>query len=421
MFLGAYVFALAQAMPGLSGDSVRYLLPTSSPLWRRFSRAVRRLSLKIILSTKFSTRAYRFPVMSHTRGEYTSLPQDEDEGRPNPTGPGPQCDSDHGSAPIPADHCHSDGIRASSVSFSQRLIRWSILFIVTCTVIDAMALAYLALLSAQNVFFSRSGDCAAAAPEEAELELRSSYVNFDRLYGEGSTLRPAPHAPIVNHVLALAHVSLVQPHAVVTRNPGGGMTINGYVPLDARRLWVTDDVSPRLPLSPYIVADAAHRRKVSTIVQFRAIDYGMENCSLALAPAPSAEGAAAAVDIELDVWALADAPRRPGRRLNANLDVRTLTWASRPERKEHIGMLSMIGGAPGETRVFACPSGSYHTLEIACATTRGCDVDILGVGHGESGVFPPFSFTCRGGHVLSPEPVWRFLLTGIYVKQYQTL
>ena len=124
--------------------------------------------------------------------------------------------------------------------------------------------------------------------------------------------------------------------------------------------------------------------KVSTIVQFRAIDYGMENCSLALMP-PSAEGAALA-DIELDVWALADAPQRPGRRLNANLDVRALTWASRPARKEHVGVLKVVGG---ETDMFTCPSGSYHTLEIACAT-RGCDVDILGVGHGESGAFPPF-------------------------------
>lgn len=132
-------------------------------------------------------------------------------------------------------------------------------------------------------------------------------------------------------------------------------------------------------------------------MQFRAIDYGMENCSLALVP--SVEGAAAA-DVELDVWALVDAPQRPGRRLNANLDVRTLTWASRPARKEHIGVLKVIGGAPGETRMFACPSGSYHTLEIACATRGGCDVDILGVGHGESGA-SPFSFACRSGYVLT--------------------
>lgn len=123
--------------------------------------------------------------------------------------------------------------------------------------------------------------------------------------------------------------------------------------------------------------------KVSTIVQFRAIDYGMENCSLALTPT-SAEGSALA-DVDLDVWTLADAPQRPGRRLNANLDVRTLTWASRPARKEHVGVLKVVGG---ETRMFTCPSGSYHTLEIACAT-RGCDVDILGVGHGESGAFLP--------------------------------
>ncbi|KAH9054102.1 hypothetical protein EDB87DRAFT_1689658 [Lactarius vividus] len=299
--------------------------------------------------------------MSNTRGEYTSLPQDEDEGHPTPTEPVPQDrsqgDTDHDPVPIPANRPHGDGKQPHSVSLSQRLIRWSLLFIVTCTVIDAMALAYIALLSAKNALSPQSSDCAAAAPDEEPLELRSSYINFDRIYGEGSTLRPAQHAPII-----------------ITRNPGGGMTINGYVPLDARRLWVTDDVS--------------------TVVQFRAIDYGMENCSLALALTPAAAEGAAGVDVELDVWALADAPRRPGRRLNANLDVRTLTWASRPERKEHIGTLSVVGGTSGETRMFACPSGSYHTLEIACATTRGCDIDILGVGHGES---------------------------GIYVKQYQTL
>ncbi|KAH9160566.1 hypothetical protein EDB89DRAFT_2081704 [Lactarius sanguifluus] len=332
--------------------------------------------------------------MSLTRGEYTSLPQDEDEDHPTQKEPSPQgrsqCDTDHDPVSIPANRPHGDGVRPPSVSLSQQLIRWSLLFIITCTVIDAMALAYIALLSAKYALSSQSNDCAAAAPEEEPLELRSSYINFDRIYGEGSTLRPGPHAPIVNHVLALAHVSRGRPHAVVTRNPGGGMTINGYVPLDARRLWVTDDVSPRIPSLLYIVADPADCGKVSTVVQFRAIDYGMENCSFALAPS---EGAAGVV-IELDVWALADAPRRPGRRLNANLDVRTLTWASRPERKEHIGTLSVVGGSPGETRMFACPSGSYHTLEIACATTRGCDIDILGVGHGES---------------------------GIYVKQYQTL
>jgi hypothetical protein len=87
-------------------------------------------------------------------------------------------------------------------------------------------------------------------PEEADLELRSSYVNFDRIYRDGSTLRPAPHAPIINQVLAVAHISKARPHTVVTRNPGGGMTSNGYVPLDARRLWVTDDVSP-FPTLPH--------------------------------------------------------------------------------------------------------------------------------------------------------------------------
>jgi hypothetical protein len=203
--------------------------------------------------------------MSHTRGEYASLPQDDDEGHPVPTGPSPQSrgqsDSDHDSEPIPANPRQSprNDVRAPTVTFSQRLIRWSILFIITCTVIDGMALVYLALLSVQSALSTRSGNCAAAAAEEADLELRSSYINFDRLYGKDSTLRPTPHAPIVNHVLAVAHVSQAHPHEVITRDLGGGMTINGYVPLDARRLWVTDDVShdpPSLVYGPVIADDA---------------------------------------------------------------------------------------------------------------------------------------------------------------------
>lgn len=181
--------------------------------------------------------------MSHTRGEYASLPQDDDEDHPEPSPQSSdQRDSDHDSAPTPANHPSTD-VPVTTVTFSQRLIRWSIIFIIACTVIDAMALAYLALLSVRHSLFPRGGDCAAASAAEADLELRSSYINFDRIYGKDSTLRPTPHAPIVNHVLAVAHVSQTQPHVVITRDLGGGMTINGYVPLDARRLWVTDDVS----------------------------------------------------------------------------------------------------------------------------------------------------------------------------------
>lgn len=245
------MLALTYKFNAISGDSGRHILTITfvAALFEGTSVSPCR---RFILSTKLSERrAYFVPVMSHTRGEYASLPQDDDEGHQTVTGPSPQsrgqCDSDHDSAPVPANRPSND-VRATSVTFSQRLIRWSMLFIITCTVIDAMALAYLGLLSVQNALSHRSGNCAAAAAEEADLEMRSTYINFDRLYGKGSTLRPTPHAPIVNHVLAVAHISQARPHAVITRKLGGGMTINGYVPLDARRLWVTDDVSPRLPI-----------------------------------------------------------------------------------------------------------------------------------------------------------------------------
>jgi hypothetical protein len=92
-------------------------------------------------------------------------------------------------------------------------------------------------------------------------------------------LHPALHAPIVNQVLAVAHISKAWLHTVVTRNPGGGMTNNGYTPLDTCRLWVTDDVSPPIlpfPLHTHIYT--AH--KVSMIVQFCTIDYRMENITV---------------------------------------------------------------------------------------------------------------------------------------------
>ncbi len=154
--------------------------------------------------------------MSDTRGEYTSVPQHDGHPTSAPNADAP-----------PSAHAKS---------FTERLIRRTILFIAACTVIDTLALSYLAFLFLHRTLFPP--DCA------APLALRSSYVNFDRLYGASGALRAAPHAPIVNHVLALAHISRARPHDAVTRAPGGAMTVNGYVPLDARRLWVTDDVRP---------------------------------------------------------------------------------------------------------------------------------------------------------------------------------
>lgn len=60
------------------------------------------------------------------------------------------------------------------------------------------------------------------------------------------------------------------------------------------------------------------------------------------------------------------------------IDVRTLSWASRPARREKLATVIPKAGEETTVSWFACPWSSLHTFEIACAGggTDDCLVDV---------------------------------------------
>ncbi|KAI0043705.1 hypothetical protein FA95DRAFT_1609153 [Auriscalpium vulgare] len=221
------------------------------------------------------------------------------------------------------------------------IAHWPTALLIACTLLDALAVLYL------GVVLSRPEFATARLPA---LKVKSPYINFDKIYGNGT--RPTTrYAPIPNRARAIGWVSTAKPREVLRDDREYLTNVNGNVPPGGMRISVTP--------------------QVSTVVQFRAIDYGMENCTVVVdfPPAPPA--------LTLDVWRL-DAPAR--------LDMRSLTYSSRPRRAELVGSVTRHASASlaerhlgGKTVLppFDCPSGSYHTFEMACAAGSDCDLDFV--------------------------------------------
>ncbi|KAL6306347.1 hypothetical protein BKA93DRAFT_153763 [Sparassis latifolia] len=110
-----------------------------------------------------------------------------------------------------------------------------------------------------------------------------------------------------------------------------------------------------------------------TIVQFRAIDFGMEECALVLR-LPGVDEKLEGKDpflvdsrSMLDFYSL-DVPRV--------LDVKKLSWRTRPSRGNKVSTLLVRTEAETEVARFPCPWGSLHTFEVACAKGSQCLVDV---------------------------------------------
>ena len=108
-------------------------------------------------------------------------------------------------------------------------------------------------------------------------------------------------------------------------------------------------------------------KKVSTIGQFRAIDYGMENCSLRL-KAPQNNSTTVNINIDggnttLDIWKLST-----GKRLTK------VSWESKPPRSRLVSTTNLSYGMDIALFDFRCTPGTLHTFEVACHDTS-CHVD----------------------------------------------
>lgn len=169
--------------------------------------------------------------------------------------------------------------------------------------------------------------------------------------------------------------------------------------------------------------------QVHTILQFRAMDYGMERCALALrlpSDRDKQDWAPGNGPVSVDVCALG---------VDRPLDPRALSWASRPSCREPFGTLTAGPGEETRLPAFPCSWGTLYTYEVACASeSPDCQLDVWANRNGTWGKFSPhwLSGTCSEGcpfdryiHVSIPDYLTDLLhwycVIDVRVRGYQRL
>lgn len=153
--------------------------------------------------------------------------------------------------------------------------------------------------------------------------------------------------------------------------------------------------------------DIDNSKQTSTITQFRVIDYGMENCTLALTIPPHVHSGFVISDLEedfshVDVWALSSIDK---------LDLRHLSWNTKPACTTYLGTLAAAYGSMHYLPSFLCPTGSYQTFELSCLKAN-CHIDVTSLERRAFGMHDFHRFISF--HVLMP-------CSGLYMLQHQTI
>jgi len=225
--------------------------------------------------------------------------------------------------------------------------------IAVCTALDCVLLVALGYRYARSVWYPA---------DPAKLETPSTYINFDLLYRNG-TKTNSQFPPIQGLPRALAQVSAAEPDKVYPQWPVSFLAPYGTVPYNDRRLLVEPEIS--------------------TFVQFRALDYGMENCSLALRiPEYGSEAMEITrIGSTIDVWSLA---------VDAKVDLRRLSYGTLPRRVDKVGTFTPRYNTTEQLPSFACESGTYHAFLLACplgARKEDCWVDVTSIKEKPIGLY----------------------------------
>ncbi|TFK24212.1 hypothetical protein FA15DRAFT_741981 [Coprinopsis marcescibilis] len=185
----------------------------------------------------------------------------------------------------------------------------------------------------QNVIFS----------EYQGLEIANSYVNLDTTVYD---IPRVPPKPIANYPLVVSRVNWHEPKRVYI-DSSSWMSALGLIYPEEHGISIK------------------HRH--STIMQFRALDYGMERCTIVFSlpshytlsqgdPPKHSEYLNSSI---IDVWKL-KAPSR--------LDPLTVSWVSRPARDDRMFSFTILPNVTSyESPEFFCRSGSLHSFEFDCA------------------------------------------------------
>ncbi|KAF9465119.1 hypothetical protein BDZ94DRAFT_1254552 [Collybia nuda] len=109
--------------------------------------------------------------------------------------------------------------------------------------------------------------------------------------------------------------------------------------------------------------------QASTIIQFRNLDFGMQNCHLNPTVPMNTTSFDAGVNVdpssELDVWMLDNSWELS----------RDVEWNTAPRRRSHFATIDLSGGGHMPVE-FYCPSTSFSTFEFSCSKrTPDCHVE----------------------------------------------
>ncbi|KAH9486100.1 hypothetical protein JR316_0000164 [Psilocybe cubensis] len=224
------------------------------------------------------------------------------------------------------------------------------------------------------------------------LPFKNPYVGLDQLYNLHK-IKPSQYDRIVNEPRLATQISQDEPQKIF--------------PVDLHR-WLSDFGLLSPPDRNFKVTSTIH-----TILQFHVLDYGMEQCSLAvrlpnredILPHPFSLPVTGDT-VRLDICELAAS--RP-------LKESTLSWSTRPNCIRSLGSLDAKIGGEVSMEPFFCRSGSFIAYQVSCAKGfPGCEVDVWtnqNATWGELYCLSPYCFR-------SPDCITTF--KGVYLNQYQT-
>ncbi|KAF8195074.1 hypothetical protein BJ912DRAFT_900968 [Pholiota molesta] len=206
------------------------------------------------------------------------------------------------------------------------------------------------------------------------MEFRNPYIGLDELYGS-QRINVSRYAALVNEPRLAVQISPAHPDKVF--------------PFDVHR-WLSDFglLSP-----PDRHLQVSSKSEIHTVVQFSVLDYGMENCALAIRLPlrgdtlphpfllPSMLDTVPLQICEVDA-------KRP-------LKERLISWSTRPTCLRLLGVVEARIGEETETERFFCKSGSFLGYQISCAeNSPQCEIDVW----------------------TNQNKTW-----GIFIKQYQSI
>ncbi|CDO70536.1 hypothetical protein BN946_scf184573.g4 [Trametes cinnabarina] len=202
-------------------------------------------------------------------------------------------------------------------------------------------------------YMSRILNTAYADLGTAGLEYANPYHGLAELYSSGA-VQPPTIKPLLNTPRVVAQVFSDRPEELA--------------PIGEHDLF-TKAFGTLSPHEKHLQVTV----KTNTIAQFRTVDFGMEECSLVFRLPGSGHRIESKEPFQFDPRSVFDIYRLES---SKPLDVRTLSYRTRPPMKEKVATISPRAGEDTLITHFPCSWSSLHTFEVACAEGSNCLVDV---------------------------------------------